>query len=156
MDLVLLLQVVDVDGSAISSENLTDSANVNTRSVILLVGRPNGKLKLAARSDVVIFDDACCTGGTGPDGSAFEGISCSIGYFTIQYFYHGGGEHLERNYVFNYSKKLDDWVLIKIETDEVSDTPTDSGGYDDEKNEVKTAGDFGLIRFSNFKRPYGY
>lgn len=107
------------------------------RPLLILIRQQDKSLKQVARNDKIIDEQ-------------FQSITSESGAFTVEYFYHGGGEHCKKTIIFKYSKKDNDWFLDKQEMYCTSDTPTNSGGYDSTTTTTKTTKDFGKISFKNY------
>jgi hypothetical protein len=80
-----------------------------TRTLLVLVGQPDGTYREAARNDKVAY----CTGCGGVMGDPFEGVAVKPGSFTVT---NAGGSSWRWSvqYTFNYSRRDRAWQLVRI------------------------------------------
>ncbi len=110
------------------------------RPLLLFLKNENGEYALAYQNDKVVY---CCDCG-GIFGDPFYEIDIVDGLFTI---YHFGGSNWRwtRDLTFKYDKISRDWYLHLDQ-----ETSFSVFELDEVESSVKTAQDFGKIRFSDF------
>ena len=131
-DKVLVLQKLNAD-----TATMGDTIN---RPLLLLLGQPNQRYKLAARNDRAVM----CSGCGGMMGDPYQGITIKKGYFSLEY-YGGSGWRWTHISTFKYAPADKQWYLYR------------EGGEsfhaaDPEKVEthIGTVRDFGRIAFPDY------
>jgi hypothetical protein len=79
------------------------------RTLVVLLGQPDGTYRDAARNDKVAY----CTGCGGVMGDPFEGVAVKPGSFTVT---NAGGSSWRwtNEYTFNYSRRDRAWQLVRV------------------------------------------
>jgi hypothetical protein len=80
-----------------------------TRTLVVLLGQPDGTYREAARNAKVAY----CTGCGGVMGDPFEGVEVKPGSFTVS---NAGGSNRRwtHAYTFNYSRRDRTWQLVRV------------------------------------------
>lgn len=114
--------------------------NPEKRPLLILIGEPNNKYKLATRNDNTVY----CIDCGGIMGDPFMGVVIKNGYFSVEH-YGGSAWRWSRIITYKYSKEENNWFLHK-------DGNESFHASDPEKIEttVKTTKDFGKILFKDF------
>lgn len=138
-------RVVVLDTAAVltdaTPDAVTDRVTWFHRPLLLLLGEPGGRYRLAARNDSVVDSR-----GAGPTGSedTFRRVAIKNGYFSVE----GAGGSSLRWYkvtTFRYDPADQHWYLHRIGQD---NTPID--GDDDVEHEVSTPRQFGRVRVESY------
>jgi hypothetical protein len=79
------------------------------RTLVVLLGQPDGTYREAARNAKVAY----CTGCGGVMGDPFEGVEVKPGSFTVS---NAGGSNWRwtHTYTFNYSRRDRAWQLVRV------------------------------------------
>lgn len=114
--------------------------NPEKRPLLILIGEPNNKYKLAGRNDNTVY----CIDCGGAMGDPFMGVVIKNGYFSIEH-YGGSSWRWSRIITYKYSKDENNWLLHK-------DGNESFHASEPEKVEVtvKTTKDFGKVFFKDF------
>lgn len=133
----LVLVVSDVVGESDPYEE-----GAGSRSVLILIRQSDGSLSLAARNDLV----AMCRNCGGVFGDPFEGVTIRGTRFTVSN-YGGSNERWSYNYMFAYSRRDQNWQLVRAEESHFHTLDPDrtmrTRVYTPPKH-------FGLINFADF------
>jgi hypothetical protein len=111
------------------------------RPLLILLAKPNGQLRLAARNDRII---SCSTCG-GAMGDPFQDPAVEAKSFTVMA---SGGSAWRWSiaYKFNYSRRDDTWQLVRVEETSFHAAEPDKG-----KEKISTPPkDFGKIGIDEF------
>ncbi|MFB9077987.1 hypothetical protein ACFFLS_04875 [Flavobacterium procerum] len=114
--------------------------NPERRPLLILLSDKENKLKLARRNDNTVY----CIDCGGMLGDPFMGITIKNGYFSVEHY--GGSNWRWKSIItYKYSKTEKEWFLYKdgLESFQISDT-------ENVKTEIKTAKDFGRVKFQDF------
>ena len=84
---------------------------INQRPLLILVRQTDKTLKLAGRSEKVVFCSTC----GGVFGDPFAGVETGRNTFTVN-LYGGSNWRWTENYTFNYSRLDKTWQLVRIES----------------------------------------
>ncbi|KAF2509109.1 hypothetical protein [Flavobacterium foetidum] len=117
-----------------------DIDNPERRPLLILLRDKENKLKFARRNDNTVYCIQC----GGMLGDPFMGITIKNGYFSVEHY--GGSNWRWKSIItYKYSKKDKEWFLYKdgLESFQISDT-------ENVKTEIKTAKDFGRVKFQDF------
>lgn len=131
-DKVLVLQRIDTD--------TTMAGDTLNRPLLLLIGEPNRRYRLAARNDRAVMCSSC----GGMMGDPYQGITIKKGFFSVEH-YGGSGWRWTHISTFKYAPTDRQWYLHR------------EGGEhfhaaEPEKSEtsIETVKDFGRIAFPNY------
>ena len=102
-DFVLVISDVVPEGAAYEE-------GAGERSVLILIRDANGSLNLAGRNDLVAMCKRC----GGAFGDPFEGVVIKGTRFTVMN-YGGSADRWSYSYTFNFSRRDNDWQLIRVE-----------------------------------------
>jgi hypothetical protein len=144
MDVVLITEMVAQDGIEKEYANENDEPNMDgdlPRPVILLLGTPEGGLKLAERNDHVTLCRDC----GGAFGDPYEGITIKNGYFSIEH-YGGAAWRWTRIITFKYVPAEHTWYLHRDGGETFL-----SGDPGEVTENIRTEKDFGKIKFVDFQ-----
>lgn len=114
--------------------------NPEKRPLLILIGEPDHKFKLAERNDNSVY----CIDCGGMMGDPFMDIVIKNGYFSVEH-YGGSAWRWTRIITYKYSKEENNWFLHK-------DGGESFNAGDPEKVEktVRTTKDFGKVLFKDF------
>lgn len=111
------------------------------RPLLILVRRPDGGLKEAARSSRLVYCSTC----GGIMGDPFQGVQAGTKTFTVSH-YGGSAWRWGVDYTFNYSRKDEAWQLVRVEETSFHASAPDEG----ESRTFRPPGDFGKIDLAAF------
>jgi hypothetical protein len=131
MDFILVLEK--------SKPQPTEDDADDRRSLLIIVSDANGKLKLAARNEKVVYCRSC----GGAFGDPFDSIEASRKSFVV-YNYGGSWQRWGDYYQFNYSRRDRTWQLVLLE-----ETNYDSHDPEIVKTKTLTPKNFGKISIRN-------
>jgi hypothetical protein len=114
--------------------------NPEKRPLLVILGDGNGKYKLAARNDNVVF----CVNCGGVFGDPFEGVTIKRGYFSVEH-YGGSNWRWTKIITFKYSKADNNWLLTRIGRDSFHTSDPNKS-----KSDIKTAKNFGKVLFERY------
>lgn len=116
------------------------------RPLLIFLGDPNGKMKLAARNDSVVLCRSC----GGVFGDPYESSVIKDGYFSIQH-YGGSNWRWTRIITFKYNKEKNTFVLHR-------DAGESYHTMDPEKTEaiVSNKKAYGVLPFKKFSNARGF
>jgi hypothetical protein len=118
-----------------------DEADGFGRTLVVLVGQPDGTYREAARNAKVAY----CTGCGGVMGDPFEGVEAKPGSFTVS---NAGGSswRWSVDYTFTYSRRDRTWQLVRVTSRSLHTSKPDL-----EEVKVSTPPkDFGKIALADF------
>lgn len=113
----------------------------DTRSLLILTGRRDGELRLAARNDKVVYCRSC----GGVFGDPFAGVTASRNSFTVDN-YGGSNWRWSDSYKFNYSRIDKTWQLVLVTKDSFMATDPEKTS----KTRTITPKKFGKIDLARF------
>lgn len=133
-DLILVLNKTGEEETSDITEN------PEKRPMLILLGQKNNTYRQAEKSENIVYCYDC----GGMLGDPYQGIRVKDGQFTIEHF-GGSSWRWARTITFKYVPSKDDWYLTE-------DALVNSHASDPEsiKTTIRTAQDFGEIRFKNF------
>ena len=114
----------------------------NERTLMILTGDAEGKLKLAKTNKQVVYCKSC----GGSFGDPFDSIEANRSSFTV-YNYGGSAWRWGEHYQFNYSRIDRTWQLVRVE--EISFNSLDPEKT--MKTKIFTPKKFGKIDIADFK-----
>jgi hypothetical protein len=133
-DLLMICRPIGEDTLSI------DEDSILKRVMLLLTGAKSNTYTLAAKSENAVYCYSC----GGMYGDPYAGLEINGQSFTISH-YGGAAERWTRSLTFSYDPNLNDWLLVRDESEVFDALNTDSI-----ESEVKTPADFGKLRFSDF------
>lgn len=133
-DLILVLNKTGEEETSDITEN------PEKRPLLILLAQKNNTYRQAAQSENIVYCYDC----GGMLGDPYQGITVKDGQFSIEHF-GGSSWRWARTSTFRYIKAEDTWYLTE-------DALINSHASDPENIEanIRTARDFGEIRFENF------
>jgi hypothetical protein len=131
-DKVLVLQRLDTD--------TTMAGDTLGRPLLLLLGQPNYRYRLAARNDRAVL----CTGCGGMMGDPYQGITIKKGFFSVEHY---GGSAWRWTHIttFKYAPTDKQWYLHREGGDSFHATDPDKA-----ETHIETVKDFGRIAFPDY------
>lgn len=125
-----------------NEKNINDTNyDPSPRSLLLLIGKPDGSYQLAARNDSVVLCYDC----GGVWGDPFFDVVIKRGYFSVEH-YGGSAWRWTHIITFKYNTQKHDWLLHKVGGE--SYHAGDPEGTKEEK--VQSVKDFGIIPFVQY------
>ncbi|HLA94980.1 MAG TPA: hypothetical protein VK612_04610 [Pyrinomonadaceae bacterium] len=92
-----------------SKSHPTDDDTDDSRSLLIIVSDRQGKLKLAARNEKVVYCRSC----GGAFGDPLDGVEANLKSFVV-YNYGGSWQRWGEYYQFNYSSRGRTWQLVLV------------------------------------------
>ncbi|MBO9631517.1 MAG: hypothetical protein J7578_00265 [Chitinophagaceae bacterium] len=121
-------------------------ANPVKRPMLILLGQADGSYKQVARNDNAVLCFYC--GGSGHQENPFEQVVARNGFFSIEHSTGSRNEPVKHITTFRYSPSDSTWLLHRDGWDLMK---MDEGSeFKKVKSIIKTAKDFGKIRFEDF------
>jgi hypothetical protein len=132
-----LILVLNKEGEEQTSDVID---NPEKRLMLILLGQKNNTYQKARQSENAIYCYDC----GGMLGDPFQKITVKDGEFAIEHF-GGSSWRWARTSTFKYIKDSEDWYLI-----EDALVNSHSGDPDNIEVAIKTANDFGEVKFEDF------
>lgn len=123
-----------------SKSQPTDDNADDSRSLLVIVRDRQGKLKLAARNEKIVYCRSC----GGAFGDPLDGVEANRKSFVV-YNYGGSWQRWGDYYQFNYSRRDRTWQLVLVQK-----TNYDSHNPEKVKTMTLTPKNFGRIDINDF------
>ena len=123
------------------SEAKTAGEDEGPRLLQVLLRQPDGKLKVAVRSERAVMCRQC----GGAFGDPFEGIQTQAGGFTLLH-YGGSSWRWREDYRFAWSRRDQTWQLVAVDSLSYHTSDPDN----EKKQHARPPRDFGLINLADF------
>ena len=123
------------------SEAKTAGEDEGPRLLQVLLRQPDGKLKVAVRSERAVMCRQC----GGVFGDPFEGIQTQAGGFSLLH-YGGSNWRWREDFRFAWSRRDQTWQLVAVDSLSYHTSEPDNG----KKQHARPPRDFGLINLADF------